>query len=308
MQSLSKKIDSYLIDLVWSLWTELGVAGVKRQHQHCLIGLEELILLTAVIADLDPRVRDEALDWCSRYHYFVSISRLKTLMKHLGDYVSHPFALFAGILNSVSKANWPCALKIIPLKFKPSHKSKPPQCELPALLGLRLRALFGVGARADLMTFFLTQEGNTFTATDTTEIGYSKRSLIDLLDAFVQAGFFSVFTTQNQHNYSFIKRSQMANLLGEIPKITPPWREMLEVLLPLRSCIQEVEKKSIATQMIEIRNTLAKMENKLRKLNLSPPPIQSNFTLYLESFSNWILKTLKLWAEGNFENNQRDYT
>ena len=76
-----------------------------------------------------------------------------------------------------------------PLDFKPSGKSSPPRCETPALLGLRLRALFGVGARADLLTFFLTQKKTIFTASDTVEIGYSKRSLADLLDNFVQSGF-----------------------------------------------------------------------------------------------------------------------
>ena len=76
MQTLSQKIDQYLLDLTWSLWTELGVLGVKRHHQHCLIAPEELILLTALIAELDPRLRDESLDWCSQYHHLISISRL----------------------------------------------------------------------------------------------------------------------------------------------------------------------------------------------------------------------------------------
>ncbi len=154
MKNLSTEIDYHLAGLAWSLWTELGVAGVVRQHESCLIALEELIVLTAIIADADPRLCDEALDWCSRYHHFVSISRLKTLIKCFGESVSQPFSAFAATLNSVSMADWPLETGAIPLKFKPSGKSQPPQCELPALLSLRLRALFGVGARADLITFF----------------------------------------------------------------------------------------------------------------------------------------------------------
>ncbi len=287
---LSQKIDQILIDLAWSLWTELGVAGVKRRHKQCLIDLEELIILTAVIARVDPRLRDEALDWCSRYHHFVSISRLRMLVKDFGQAVIEPFSLFASTMNSVSQANWPVFSSVLPLKFKPSGKSKQPRCELPALLFLRIRALFGVGARADLITFFLTQKRNDFTASDTTEIGYSKRSLADLLDNFVQSGFFEMFMIRNQKNYRFIKRDQMTKIVGQIPEEVPPWRDILQVVLSLRNCIEQNERKATGVRMNEIRNHLKKMEDKLRKLNLTPPPMQSDFDLYWESFSNWILK------------------
>ena len=134
------------------------MAGIKRQHQYCLVPIEELIILTVALADIDPRLRDEALDWCSRYHGFVSISRLKTLVKSFGESISQAFSVFAATLNSVSRAKWPLIVTAQPLQFKPSGKSKPPACERPALLSLRMRTLFGTGARADLITFFLTNK------------------------------------------------------------------------------------------------------------------------------------------------------
>lgn len=250
MKTLSEKIDLQLVNLAWSLWTELGVAGVIRKHQQCLIGLEELILLTSVIAEVDPRLRDEALDWCASYHHHISISRLRVLAKAFGPSVNEPFSIFAATLNSVSHARWPLLTAALPMKFKPSGKSKAPRCELPALLCLRLRSLFGVGARADLFTFFLTQKKGDFAAADTTEIGYAKRSLSDLLDGFVEAGFFDVFMVRNQRRYRLIKRDQMLGTLGLFPKCAPPWRRILEVLLPLRNCIQQIETKSGGTKIV----------------------------------------------------------
>lgn len=85
----------------------------------------------------------------------------------------------------------------------------------------------------------------------------------------------------------------MTITLGLLPATAPPWRQILEVLLPLRACIERVEKKSAVIQMVEIRTTLAKMENTLRKLQLSPPSMQSDPLLYLDFFSNWLLKTLQ---------------
>ena len=75
--------------------------------------LEELIILTAVIAESDPRLRDEALDWCSRYHHFVSISRLRTLVKTFGEPVYMPFSVFAMTLNSIAQSNWPIFSNVI---------------------------------------------------------------------------------------------------------------------------------------------------------------------------------------------------
>ncbi len=304
MEALSKKLDQYLLDLTWSLWTELGVAGVIRKHQNCLISVEELILLTALLAEEDPRLRDEALDWCTRYHHFISITRLRTLIKTLGPSVLGPFSAFAATLNSVSRANWPTFSSATAWKFIPSGKSQPPRCELPALLSLRVRALFGVGARADLITFFLTQEKGDFTASDTTEIGYNKRSLADLLDDFVKSRLFDAFTKRNQRYYSFIKCDQMRTAIGLLPEAVPSWRQILEVLLPLRNCIKQVEKQSASTKTIEVRNVLKKMEDTLRKLHLTPPPMQDDLLVYWSSFADWIIEIVQSFAQGDFRKNQ----
>lgn len=293
MQTLSDKIDQQLIECAWSLWTELGVNGTTQLHTDCMIALEELIVLTSVIAERDPRLHDEALDWCSRYHHFVSISRLKALVKALGESVSIPFSQFASTLNFYSKTNWPIFSSAKPLKFNPSGKSKAPNLERPALLNLRLRAIFGVGARADLFTFFLTKPNAAFTASDTAEICYSKRSLAELLDALSQSGLFQVCTKRNQLLYSFIKQDQMAKIIGSMPKAVPSWKNILEVYLPLRRTIQQVDSKSATIKAIELRNLLNKLENKLQKIDIAPPPFQADLDAYWNVFANWIIKTLR---------------
>ena len=36
MSSLVEQVDKILVDLAWSLWSELGVAGINRQHKIVL--------------------------------------------------------------------------------------------------------------------------------------------------------------------------------------------------------------------------------------------------------------------------------
>lgn len=123
MKTMIQQLNDSFAELAWSLWTELGVAGTFRRHKHCFVPLEELIVLTAAIADYDPRLRDEALDWCSRYHHFVSVSRLKTLVKKIGTPIFESFSIFASTLNAMTQSNWPIFSEVVPLKLLLSKKS-----------------------------------------------------------------------------------------------------------------------------------------------------------------------------------------
>lgn len=297
MQILSAQLDHYLIVLIRSLWAEFRGEEKDRRHGHCLIAPEELLLLTSVIAP--PDLQNEALEWCASYHHFISISRLRALVKTGGSSIEEPFSLFAATLNSISNADWPLFIEKDPLKFETSTTPAPPQCERPSLLYLRLRTLFGVGARADLMTFFLTQGKNDFTASDTAELGYGKRSLADLLIDFVQSGFFTAFTVGNQRRFRFVKQDQMIAILGKIPEVIPPWRHILEVVLPLRTCILQVEENPQAIKTAELHKVLLQMHDKLHRLYLTPPTANSDW----DFLSDWILNIVKSYSQGNFKQN-----
>lgn len=295
--TLSKKLDHSLLNLAWSLWTELGLRGVKRNHQNVLILLEELILLTASLAEIDPRLRDESLDWCSQYHHFVSISRLKSLIT---DSDTEPFSRYSASLNAISRAAWPVFTDAAPWKVKPSHKSCLQPLESPALLNIRIRAIFGTGARADLITFFLIHKNSDFSISDVTAIGYSKRNLAEILEDLNLGKLFDKFMQGNQLRYRLIKNDQLLKAIKPIPKYTPSWRLIFKLLLSLRNCIRRTENSSESTKVVEIRNCLKSHQETLQRLRLSPPSFQSNFQIYLQTFSDWLLALTKKLADGNF--------
>lgn len=300
MKTIIQQLNDNLAELAWSLWTELGVAGTFRRHKHCLVSLEELIVLTAAIADYDPRLRDEALDWCSSYHHFISVSRLKTLVKKIGTPIFEPFSIFASTLNTMTQSNWPIFSEVVPLKFVPSRKSLLPSLNPPALLQLRLRSFFGVGARSDLFTYFLTETKSDFTASDTVDIGYGKRSLAEILDSLVLSGFLTSSKIRNQRKYELAKTEQLKRLIGGPPEFSPPWRHILEVLISLRYNLYQSEKSSNTTKVITIRNDLERMKYLLKSIQLSPPILESDPDQYWEIFSKWLLEYAKAIAHGNF--------
>lgn len=295
---LIKQLDKNLLNLAWSLWTELGVAGVKQNHQNVLILVEELVIFTSVLTEIDPRLRDESLDWCSHFYHFISISRLKSLMKDFEELATEPFSKYASSLNNISKANWPVFIDIPPLKINLSHKSILRPLVSSSLLNIRARALFGTSARADLVTFFLVHPNTDFSIAEVAETGYSKRNLAEVLDDLHLGNLFDRSMQGNQQRYRLNKNSPLFQMLKPIPEYAPSWHLVFKVLLALRVCIHRTEKYSESTRVVELRNCLKKQEKSLQKLGLIPPPFQNNFPMYLENFSQWIIEWTDLLAKG----------
>jgi hypothetical protein len=298
---LIKELDKNLLNLAWSLWTELGVAGTKQNHQNVLIPIEELIIFTSVLAETDPRLRDESLDWCSQYYHFISISRFKSLMKEFNQLAKESFSKYASSLNNISKTNWPVFIDTPPLKINLSHKSVLRPHPSSALLNIRARSIFGTGARADLVTFFLVHPNANFSIAEI-DIGYSKRNLAEVLDDLHFGNLFERFMQGNQQRYQLHKNSPLFQMLKPIPDHAPAWHIVFKVLLSLRNCIHRIEKYAESTKVVELRNCLKEHKNSLQKLGITPPAFHNNFPAYLENFSQWILEWSDLLAKGETNN------
>ena len=156
----------------------------------------------------------------------------------------HSFSQFAAALNSVSSAKWPNVEEVAHFKLKVSGKSLLPALESPSLLMLRLRNLFGPGAKADILTHFLTRNGMHFSASDLSEIGYSKRSLMNALDHLAASGVLVVTNVRNKKNYELRKPKELQVIIGKLPKIAPPWIKILQAIIAIRSVIPEIQNSS----------------------------------------------------------------
>lgn len=293
-----KQLDQNLLNLAWSLWTELGVAGVKQHHQNVVIQIEELIIFTSVLAERDPRLRDESMDWIAKYPHFISISRLKFLLKTFEDPVLESFSKYATTINSVSGTKWPIVIKTNPLPLVLSRKSSLPCSLSPALLNIRARSLFGPGARADLITHFITHLDEKFSASELTKIGYSKRNLAEILEVLSLGNLIEKSVQGNLYRYRLPTNSPLFFLLQPVSAEARPWSQIFRLLLTVRECVQRTESYPDIAKMVEFRNCLDKEERVLQMLRLNPPSFEKNAFVYLQSFSEWVLEWTNFLANG----------
>lgn len=285
--------------LSWGAWTEIGVSGWSRTHADWAVDLEPLIVFTAWLGDRDPRLRDEALDWCIRNARHVSRVRLKNLLHMQPSDVREAFGEFAATVSQHISSPWPGGTE--PRPYLPTGRSAPPALERPAAVWLRVRALFGVGARSEILRVLLsTATGPLSIATIAERAGFTKRNVADECDALAAAGLLTVRVHGNRFAYALAKSVELEALLGELPALRPPWQALLDVTRHLVNLEKRAAEGSPTTLPVEVTKTLRLLDNDVRDLGLEPPklqpPLEQQWPALHRQGSAW----LTAWARGEW--------
>lgn len=239
-------------------WAELGVSrAVRSQPIHYAVSVEELVILTAELGDRQPSLRAAALDWCSRSGRLLCKPRLKTLLAASEPETKDAFGPFSTTLARHLAGNWP-GQRLGSVDFTPSSKQSQPDLSKDSLLSLKLRSLFGVGARADLIFATLCWPAPAFVASELTFVGYTKRNVATALDALADAGILRRQSVRNRVEFSWQRRSELLRLLGPVPKFVPRWPELQRIV---STCFQLL----VSNEGRSARLSMAFAESKLQE-------------------------------------------
>ena len=162
----SAAIIDFVEELAWSLWTELGVPGVVRNHRHTVVDPEALLVATPAMVWGEPRLRELAYGWCAVHSERTSTSRLRGLYAGLPGGAQAPFGSFVATLRQGGLVRWSIPSDEAPWRDQPLVRRVSLDLSRPALLRLRMRGLCGVGARADVLCELLARQDGWVTAAD----------------------------------------------------------------------------------------------------------------------------------------------
>lgn len=204
------------LDLLWRQWCSLGVAGhAPPAEPSRIIDPEALLLATTHLGRHDPRLFDECLDWLCKHGSLIHLQRLKTLHADSGLGDSAVLAAMADWLvtearqskwRAIAKSNTDSAARplfhggnpkspdpvflrhgLLREKVTLRGMSRAPNPTLPPNLLLALRALIGVGARAEVILCLAT--GPAVHAAELARLtGYRPRTMQLLLQEMVLSG------------------------------------------------------------------------------------------------------------------------
>lgn len=296
--SPSDRFRQTLLDLAWSLWGELGVSGWSRRHADWAIDPEPLILFTAALADADPRLRDESTDWCIRYGRHISVARLRNLLRDEPSPVRAAFGEYAATVNAHAGLRWPGATRA--RSYRPTGRSKLDDFTRPALVALRHRALFGVGARAEIVRAFVARPSASLTAADlAAEVGYTKRNVEKELESLRLAGLLVGTAVRNQVRHRLARPEELLAFVGERPTYFPRWSAIFRILLDSLDLFTRAVSLESVVRAVEARKTLRLLTDHLARAGLEEPGRRATGPAVWTAFEHWALQIATTLADGS---------
>lgn len=300
MAAASKRMREQLLDLGWSLWTGLGVPGQIDEHADHCIDPEALIVFTAALGDADPRLRDEATDWCIRYGNLVSGARLKNLLANENDQVRSAYGEFAATVGQHSSLRWP--EQTTARRHQPRERPRIQAFNRASQVIFRLRGLMGVSARAEIVRAFLALPETAFSAADlAAETAYTKRNVAQVLDALRLGDVVQAFPIRNQIHFRMPRERliQLREQLEPVPSAFVRWSAVLHVLPALQDLLERIEGEDNDVRAVEARAFAENIVDSIRFARLPPPRRDLRGAEYWNEFVAWALAAANNLAIGN---------
>lgn len=221
-----------LLDLLWRQWHELGAPAARQKSAatRSIIDPEALVLCSLALADREPRLADALVSWCATNSAHLSVQRLNNLAR---GYPMGVPAQLPGLAHVMVKAGQDFRWRSLAgpgtpptdlLQRAPKQSAVVP-LDRPSAFLLRMRAIFGLGLRADVVAFLL-RKRDPQDYSDAGEIaralGYNRTAVKRALDVLGAAGALSV--TEGADPGYAIGWSRTYNLLSQEIDQLPHWK------------------------------------------------------------------------------------
>jgi hypothetical protein len=301
LSTFRQNVKAELVSFAWEQWSRLGLFAPSGRDDRRVADPEALLLLSFEAGRDDPRLFDEVLDWLLVNERSISVQRLRNLSADDDDrrlveaaigWLAHwqprgrfaargsgaqagaPEPLFRGLTREVRDPD-PAFLAVGFVKpdAEPGRKSRQPDPLRPVALAFRLRLLFGVGSRAEVVRFLLTNPSHDHSVQVVAEAaGFAKRNVAETLTALAAAGLATTFGRGNERRYA-LDRPRWGELLGFEAGRWPEfrdWPRLLRVARVLRRRLEDPRLDELSPYMLasEARRFMTELEPELARLGL----------------------------------------
>jgi len=290
---------AHSVALAWSLWSELGVSGWGHTHRTWFVDPEPLILWTAWLGDRDARLRDEVTDWCVTFGSWISGSRLANLLARTDSETTSRFGELAATVAAHSTLRWRGSTK--PRSFEPTGRSRLEGFRAPSQVSLRLRGVFGVGARAEIMRVLLSTQDALAAADLADEIGFGKRIVSLTLEELRQSGVLREHRVRNRLHYRLHDRTAWSSVLGALPTVWPRWSGILPLLVTTFQGLEHARKLSPRARQVETHKLDAMVTLSAYAMGIHPAREKPENPERLDELESWLEETVHDLARADFE-------
>lgn len=305
-------------DFLWRQWSALGVAGGARGEEKWVIDPEALLIFSLQMARYEPRLFDEILDWLAVNGKWLDIHRLRGILKDKNDnakrllsaaalYLSHEPNSYRRkwrMIRSFRKIDASIQNEILFITKQGDFYPKPHEEDdafstygyLRESFSLRrmsksvfvnatsnirflLRALFGIGSRAECILYLLTHDGGHPNEV-AKAIGISVKGTQDALIELGNSGLVLTRIKGKRKVEYWLSQKKWWEFLTRMnyEEIDKPvwldWIALFSALMSVWEALNEADRaKSEYMRSSKLREAMEKISFEFEKSNLDIPAI-----------------------------------
>lgn len=170
---LGQQARDVALDAAWRQWGVLG-ASVGGPRPRTILDPEALVLASLALVPYERRLGDALLWWASVRAPLLSVQRVRSLSEGFTwAATSDRLGAFAASAVEAGDRRWKRLAGPQGLDARPGKSTDRPDLSDPSALVLRLRAAFGVSAKADLFAVLLGSERPQTVRELAESVGYS---------------------------------------------------------------------------------------------------------------------------------------
>ena len=286
MAPSSNPLQGALTTRAWGQWIALGVDAVG-EPDDAVVDPEALIALTAELGDVDARLRDLSTDWCVAYGRYVNGSRLKQVTRELG---TPPGAIgeYVATVAAAGGPAWPMATQPRPDYVKRGKARLESALPVPRLR-IRLRAAFGVNARADVLAALLSAPEIGLSVADLARrTRFTKPNVTFALDALALAGLTETRQVGNERRIALARPGEI--LPGLRPPVAQPdWVSRFGVALEVLR-FAGLGGMSASVRAIEARRVVEALQSRILGEGLPKPNLGALGDEFSSAFDRWTVQ------------------
>lgn len=313
LRKIGRVVREVGVQTAWMQWASLGASALQqaKKSPSSIIDPEALLLLSLQLEPAERRLRDFVHWWAGAGSDLLSVQRTKTLLERFPPGVKERLGTFAYWAVEDGDKRW----RRYASDDAPSVQGRrgkgigDPRLDSSSALILRLRAGFGVSAKADVLAYLLGIGEHSASRQETAEAtGYSRATVRGALRDLTRARFIQE-TSDRSARYFAPVRPWVA-LLGfdrqrSASNRTPRWRYWTSVfafLAQVDHWVQETDESNESAYLLSshARNLFEQHESAFDRNRIQVPrPETLHGAAYLEGFqetvdilADWILECI----------------
>lgn len=307
IKETGRLIQETAVEVAWRQWASLGAGALSAPEGRAasIIDPEALLLLSLVVQDAERRLADFSAWWAEVGSELLSVQRTKTMLKHFPEPAAAGLDGFARLAVEAADRRWKryASDEMPGWGMRRLKGAVAPRLTEASTLMVRLRAGFGVNAKADALSFLLGIGGESATVQDiASAISYSTVAVRNALKDMVLARLIHETPDHPASYYVYLEPWAMVLDLEEPGRTKPPawtyWYPVHAFLANAYVLFKQADEEAksayvLSSKARDIAEEFGRAFSKNRILIPRPPDYRG--AVYLEGFRETV-KALRDWT------------